>query len=65
MKVKKKCKIFALCLVAALLAAVVGGFPPARRGLDNALAKEDVITLRVCNWEEYIDLGDWDEEERM
>ncbi len=26
-------------------------------------AKEDVIKLRVCNWEEYIDLGDWDEEE--
>lgn len=22
-----------------------------------------MITLRVCNWEEYIDLGDWDEEE--
>ena len=21
------------------------------------------IILRVCNWEEYIDLGDWDEEE--
>ena len=20
------------------------------------------VTLRVCNWEEYIDLGDWDEE---
>ena len=26
-------------------------------------AKEDVITIRVCNWEEYIDLGDWDEDE--
>jgi spermidine/putrescine transport system substrate-binding protein len=23
----------------------------------------DVITLRVCNWEEYMDLGDWDEDE--
>lgn len=31
----------------------------------TADAKEDdkVITLRVCNWEEYIDLGDWNEEE--
>jgi spermidine/putrescine transport system substrate-binding protein len=31
------------------------------------LAKEssDVITLRVCNWEEYIDLGDWDDEEAI
>ncbi len=25
----------------------------------------DTITLRVCNWEEYIDLGDWDEEETI
>ena len=23
----------------------------------------EVITLRVCNWEEYMDLGDWDEDE--
>lgn len=64
-KVKKGGKLLALCMAVALLAAVVGGFPPARRGLDNVLAKEDVITLRVCNWEEYIDLGNWDEEERM
>ena len=26
--------------------------------------KPDVV-LRVCNWEEYIDLGDWDEEETI
>lgn len=25
--------------------------------------EESVIKLRVCNWEEYIDLGDWDEDE--
>lgn len=25
--------------------------------------EEDVIVLRVANWEEYVDLGDWDEEE--
>lgn len=25
--------------------------------------ESDVITLRVCNWEEYIDEGDWDEDE--
>ena len=25
----------------------------------------DVVTLRVSNWEEYIDLGDWDEEEAI
>jgi spermidine/putrescine transport system substrate-binding protein len=28
--------------------------------------KDDgVLTLRVCNWEEYIDEGDWDEEETI
>ena len=26
---------------------------------------EKEVTLRVCNWEEYIDLGDWDEEETI
>ena len=25
----------------------------------------DAIVLRVCNWEEYMDLGDWDEEETI
>ena len=27
--------------------------------------EEDVIVLRVSNWEEYIDEGDWDEEETI
>lgn len=32
----------------------------------NAAGKgDDVVTLRVCNWEEYIDLGGWDEDEAM
>lgn len=26
---------------------------------------DDVITLRVCNWEEYIDNGNWDEDEKI
>ncbi len=32
---------------------------------NSALASttSDEITLRVCNWEEYIDLGDWDDDE--
>ncbi len=29
----------------------------------DAKDKDDVITLRVCNWEEYIDTGDWSEDE--
>ena len=26
---------------------------------------DKAVVLRVCNWEEYIDLGDWDEEETI
>ncbi|MCR5254446.1 MAG: extracellular solute-binding protein [Acetatifactor sp.] len=29
----------------------------------NAKSSDDVVTLRVCSWEEYIDEGDWDEDE--
>lgn len=29
----------------------------------QAADDKDVVTLRVCNWEEYIDEGDWDEDE--
>lgn len=29
--------------------------------LTQAQAADDTITLRVCNWEEYIDEGGWDE----
>ena len=29
----------------------------------QAEAAADEVTLRICNWEEYIDEGDWDEDE--
>lgn len=32
---------------------------------EPVLAADDEIVLRVCNWEEYIDLGDWDAEEEL
>ena len=28
-------------------------------------AADDTITLRVCNWEEYIDTGDWEEDDTI
>jgi spermidine/putrescine transport system substrate-binding protein len=28
-----------------------------------AATNDDALVLRVCNWEEYMDLGDWDEDE--
>ena len=30
-----------------------------------AQPEDKQVVLRVCNWEEYIDLGDWDEEETI
>lgn len=44
---------------AALFALALGGIPLA------AAAETPEVTLRVCSWEEYIDLGGWDEEETI
>lgn len=53
---KKNTALLALCLFAGLFA---GTYAPV-----TAQAAEDAtVVLRVCNWEEYIDLGGWDEEE--
>ena len=30
-----------------------------------ASAEQETITLRICNWEEYIDLGGWEEDETI
>ena len=58
-----------ICAAAAAVAVTIttavgaAGIVPVR-----ALAAGDSdaeVVLRVCNWEEYIDLGDWDEEETI
>ena len=43
----------------AVFAAPIGAFAA------GGSASEEEVVLRVCNWEEYIDLGDWDEEETI
>jgi spermidine/putrescine transport system substrate-binding protein len=30
-----------------------------------AFAQDDTVVLRICNWEEYIDLGGWEEDETI
>lgn len=45
------------------VAAAVSVFGASALTLAGCSEKDEVITLRVCNWEEYVDLGDWDEEE--
>ncbi len=37
----------------------------AEAGADHAAASAAEVTLRISNWEEYIDLGDWDVEETI
>ena len=59
-------KINALILSALMIvsgtAAVTGVFNTNRL---TAVAADDTIILRVCNWEEYIDTGDWKFIERL
>lgn len=60
---RKKCfvaRIRAYFLLAVLFSAFVGN---ACFEETVCYAREKVITLRVCNWEEYIDLGHWDDGE--
>lgn len=45
-----------------IFATTVSLFAPARQ-VQAAPAAD--VTIRVCNWEEYMDLGDWDEEETI
>ena len=45
--------LLCLCLLAAVLSPAA------------ASAAKDEVVLRVCNWEEYIDQGGWDEEETI
>lgn len=57
---KKKRRMMAAGLAASLAASVIA--PPYAARV--AAAQTDVV-LRICNWEEYIDEGGWDEEERI
>lgn len=54
-------KIGSMALGAVVSGAVaVCGIPG-----QTVCAKEAPVTLRVCSWEEYIDLGEWDGEEAI
>ncbi|MBP5254931.1 MAG: extracellular solute-binding protein [Lachnospiraceae bacterium] len=54
----RKRRIFAA--LAAVLALFLTAFPSVQA---KSVEEEPVVVLRVCNWEEYIDLGDWEEDE--
>lgn len=54
-------KVAAVSLTALLTSALAAPFAGTleSQAAENTSAK--TVTLRICNWEEYIDTGDWDE----
>ncbi len=60
----KRLLAFTLMLLLAFMMMAADVLPFAvQASVVFAKQDEEVIELSVCNWEEYIDLGDWDEEE--
>lgn len=55
-------RLFLPLLVGIILA---GSFRAQVMASQKAAENEEVIKLRVCNWEEYIDEGDWDLDETI
>ena len=52
--------IFSALMIVSGTAAVTGVF---NTNCLTAVAADDTIILRVCNWEEYIDTGDWSDDD--
>ena len=63
MNVAAKKKAKKLIVSAALFVTTVTAGLLVSSTTAEAADTDDEIVLRVCNWEEYIDLGDWDDEE--
>lgn len=55
---KRTKKIFSLLIAVTLFAVPFTSFV-------GCAKKEEKIKLKVANWEEYIDLGDWEEDEEL
>ena len=56
----------AAAVFSALLAAMTAasGMPVKSLAAQNTSSTK-AVTLRICNWEEYIDTGDWGEDETI
>ena len=54
--------ILSVLMIVIGTAAVTGVFNTNRL---TAVAADDTIILRVCNWEEYIDTGDWNDDDTI
>ncbi|MCR5800891.1 MAG: extracellular solute-binding protein [Lachnospiraceae bacterium] len=60
---RKSIKAFSALAISALLATSIPVDTLGGRAYASSGTVEKEIVLRVCNWEEYMDLGDWDEDE--
>lgn len=58
-------KIMRLWIALSLAVCLIVGAFPKKVLATKAPKGEPEVVLRVCNWEEYIDEGDWDEEETI
>lgn len=52
-------------LAAVILVCFLSSFLPSGAAFASSGEETQEVVLRVCNWEEYIDLGGWDEEETI
>ena len=62
---KRPHKLTALALGAFALSLLTSPVMPAFAAEGTSADTGKTVTLRVCNWEEYIDTGDWGEDETI
>lgn len=60
---RKEMRILGSFLTAVMVTGTLSGTTVYAASQETDKVPE--VTLRICNWEEYIDLGDWDEEETI
>ena len=56
-------RIFSICMTAILCIRSIAPGLGALTAYASSQTSSEKIILRVCNWEEYIDLGEWGEDE--
>ena len=63
---KKVIKVsLAMILVVEMLSGSITGVWKGFNSTKTEAADNDTITLRICNWEEYIDEGGWHDDETI
>lgn len=63
--INNKRRIAAICLLCSVLVFLLPVCSLGVQADGNREEKASEVTLRICNWEEYIDLGGWSEDETI